>query len=45
MTLGKSFDAFELEKEIMIDGLLVKERETVHTFIVTFFPVLSEDVI
>lgn len=28
MTLGKSFDAFELEKEIMIDGLLIKERET-----------------
>lgn len=45
MTLGKSFDAFELEKEIMIDGLLIKERETVHAFIVTFFPVLSEDVI
>lgn len=44
-TLGKSFDAFELEKEIMTDGLLIKERETVHAFIVTFFPVLSEDVI
>lgn len=26
MTLGKSFDAFELEKEIMIDGLFIKER-------------------
>lgn len=45
MTLGKSFDVFELEKEIMIDGLLIKERETGHAFIVTFFPVLSEDVI
>lgn len=45
MTRGKSFYAFELEKEIMIDGLLIKERETIHTFIVTFFPVLSEDVI
>lgn len=45
MTRGKSFYAFELEKEIMIDGLLIKERETVHAFIVTFFPVLSEDVI
>lgn len=45
MTLGKSFDAFELEKEIMIEGLLIKERETGHAFVVTFFPVLSEDVI
>lgn len=45
MTLGKSFDVFELEKEIMIEGLLIKERETVRTFVVTFLLVLSEDVI
>lgn len=45
MTLGKSFDVFELEKEIMIEGLLIKERETVHAFVVTFLLVLSEDVI
>lgn len=45
MTLGKSFDVFELEKEIMIEGLLIKERKTVHAFIVTFLLVLSEDVI
>lgn len=45
MALGTSYDAFELEKEIMTDGLLIKEREKVHPFVVAFFLVLSEDVV
>lgn len=45
MVLGTSYDAFELEKEIMTDGLFIKEREKVCAFIVTFFLVLSEDVV
>lgn len=45
MALGTSYDAFELEKEIMTDGVFIKEREKVRTFLVTFFLVLGEDVV
>lgn len=44
MALGKLNGAFELEKE-MRDGLVIKEREKVHKFTVTFCLILSEDAI